>query len=103
MRYKITIRRFKYFGHRFIFQFCYFVDYDVGIIYRIYHVVYYDTYPETRIGEVSAKGHVKLLNVFKNVDDVRSTPFFFVSHCSIIVYSHYILHYIIYNPLYTYL
>lgn len=59
MRYKITIRSFKYFGHGIIFQICYFVDYDAGIIYQIYNIVYYDAYPETHICEVSAKGHVK--------------------------------------------
>lgn len=87
----------------FIFQFCYFVDYDVSIIYRIYYIVHYVIYPETHNSEVTAKGHGKLLNVFKNVYDAWLTPFFFVSHCIILVYSHYILHYIIYNPLYTYL
>src|SRR5690606_21650 len=93
MRYKITIRCFKYFGHGFIFRICYFVDYDVGIIYRIYNIVYYDTYPETHISEVVTKGHAKSLNVFKNVDDVGSTPFF--SYLSVVLLYIVIIFYII--------
>ena len=95
MRYKITIRRFKYFGHGVIFQVCYFVDYDVGIIYRIYNSVHYDTYPETHIGEVVAKGRCKLLNVFKNVDEVRLTPFF--SYLTVVFLYIVIIFYIIYT------
>ena len=93
MRYKITIRRFKYFGHGSIFQICYFVDYDVGIIYRIYNIVYYDTYPETHISEVSAKGRSKLLNVFKNIGDVGLTPFF--SYLTVVLLYIVIIFYII--------
>lgn len=95
MRYKITIRSFKYFGHRFIFQVCYFVDYDVGIIYRIYNIVYYGVYPETHISEVVTKGHVKSLNVFKNVGDVGLTTFF--SYLTVVLLYIVIIFYIIYN------
>ena len=93
MRYKITIRCFKYFGHESIFQFCYFVDYDVGIIYRIYNSVHYDTYPETHFSEVSAKGHVKLLNTFEKVGDVGLTPFF--SYFTVVLLHIVIIFYII--------
>lgn len=93
MRYKITIRCFKYFGHGFIFQICYFVDYDVGIIYRIYYIVHYVIYPETHISEVVTKGRSKLLNVFKNVGDVGLTPFF--SYLTVVLLYIVIIFYII--------
>ena len=77
----------------FIFRFCYLVDYDAGIIYRIYNIVYYDTYPETHNSEVTAKGHDKLLNVFKNVYDAGLTPFF--SYLTVVLLYIVIIFYII--------
>lgn len=102
MRYKITIRCFKYFGHSVIFRVCYFVDYDVGIIYRIYNIVHYDRYPETHIGEVVTKGRCKLLNIFKNVD-VDGVPQCFSYLTVVFLYIVIIFYIILYIILYIYI